>query len=81
MKKEPRNNLLLQEQNYLNYVNKLQPTSLTPNPKLFEQNRAALARKVRESESRREGENFAGLQTFIISEIDSGSDNKLKSVR
>jgi len=30
-------NLLLSEQGYLNYVNKLQqPTSLTPNPKLFE---------------------------------------------
>ena len=60
-------------------MNKLQPTSLTPNPKLFEQNRAVQKAKVRASESRKEGYNFAGLQTYIISEIDSGSDNKGKA--
>ena len=30
--------------------------------------------------SRKEGENFAGLQTYIISEIDSGSDNPKPAV-
>ena len=56
---------------------------MTPNPKLFEQNRAAtLAGKLQRpkfgasnNKSRREGENFVGLQTYIISEIDSGSEN------
>ena len=67
-------NLLWQERNYLNYVNQLQPTSLTPNPKLFEQNRKTNNKAA--NQIRKEGENFAGLQTFIISEIDSDSEKK-----
>ena len=46
---------------------------------VFEQNRAVQKAKVRASESRKEGYNFCGLQTYIISEIDSGSDNKGKA--
>lgn len=79
-----RNNTLLQDQNFLNYLNKTQytghQTSLTPNPKLFEINRAEIIRrKHAKADSRKEGENFAGLQTYIISEIDSGSDNGTKN--
>ena len=59
----------------MNYVNKLQPASLTPNPKLFELNKSVVRNK---KQHKKEGENFAGLQTYIISEIDSGSDD-LKS--
>ena len=55
----------------------MQPSSLTPNPKLFQQNRAVAQKKQTAS---RKGEDFAGLQTYIISEIDSGSDKQLKSV-
>ena len=51
--------------------------SLTPNPKLFELNRQSIAKNVarKRKDAQRQGENFAGLQTYIISEIDSGSDN------
>ena len=77
-------NSLLKEQNFLNYLNKAQQfplhqTSLTPNPKLFEMNRAeksCIKQQKRKPNLSRQGENFAGLQTYIISEIDSGSDQE-----
>ena len=51
----------------------MQPTSLTPNPKLFQQNRAKIINRNSKPMSRK-GVNFAGLGNYIISELDSGSD-------
>lgn len=74
--RESSNNALLQDKNFLNYINQarfpLQSSSLTPNPKLFQQNKVISKRQA----DSRQGENFAGLQAYIISEIDSGSDKK-----
>jgi len=65
----------------LNYINQakfpLASTSLTPNPKMFQQNQALAKRQAAVS---RKGENFACLQSYIISEIDSGSDNQGRPV-
>ena len=56
-------------------ANPLIPTSFTPNPKLLMQKSMSFEQQFQNRMSQRKvGENFAGLQSYILSEIDSGGE-------